>query len=148
MSTGFPDFDFPAPPVAVPSGRNILRTGLAWLTEQLKVNASESITYSRYYDLVEIKATLGSKLLRIEDGLGGSRVEWTDLDFLIAADDLDFGDGPITPERGDLIFWAIGADVQTFEVGPVGSEPAWRYSDPCQSIVRVHAKWIATEPYQ
>lgn len=147
---GFSEFDFPAPLTAPASGTNLLRTGLAWLTGQLKANASEAIVYARGYDSVECRATLGTKLLKLDDGMGGFRMEWTDLDFLIPAADLDFGDGPITPLRGDVVHLTIsgGSDVQTFEVVPYGgTEAVWRWADPHQSMIRVHAKYIDTEPF-
>lgn len=126
---------------------DLLKDGLAWLTGQLKAHASEPVTYARGYDAVDVQATLGQKLLKLDDGLGGIRLEWTDLDLLIPAADLDFGSGPVTPERGDLVYLVVAAEVQTFEVAPYGGESCWRWSDPHQSIRRIHAKFVATEPY-
>jgi hypothetical protein len=76
-------------------------------------------------------------------------MEWTDLDFIIASADLFFSYGDlITPERGDLIYLERAPyDVQTFEVSPYGSEPAWRYTDPYQTMLRIHTKEIDLEPY-
>jgi hypothetical protein len=115
---------------------NMLRDGLAWLTGQLRDYASEVVT-----------ATFGAKLLQLDDGSGGIRVEYTDLDFCIPADQLDFGAGRFTPERGDLIDVTMPYDTQTFEVFPFGSDPPWRWSDPHQSMVRVHTKHIDTEQF-
>lgn len=155
---GFPNFNIPDPLTAPRSGNNLLRTGLAWLTGQLKTNASEAIVYARGYDSVECRATLGSKLLKLDDGMGGFRMEWTDLDFLIPAADLNFDGFPVIPERGDLVHLTVapmnpsfndGMDnVQTFEVVPYGgTEAVWRWADPHQSMMRVHTKYIDTELY-
>ncbi len=126
---------------------DILKDGLAFLTAQLKANASQTITYARGLNSVDVQATFGKKLLKLDDGLGGIRMEWTDMDFLIPAADLKFGSTPITPERGDLIYLTEPYDVQVFEVMPYGSDPAWHWSDPHQSMYRIHAKFIDDEPY-
>ena len=126
---------------------DLLRDGLAFLTKQLKAYASVSIVYARGYDSVDVQATLGNKLLKLDDGFGGIRMEWTDLDLLIPAADLTFayGGDPITPERGDLVYLTQGHQVQVYEVFPFGNEPPWRWADPHQSMYRIHAKWINTE---
>ena len=81
---------------------NLLKDGLAFLTTQMQQYASEPVTYTRGVDSVLVLAVFGRKLLKLDDGMGGTRLEWTDLDFLIAADaDFAFTDGPpITPARG------------------------------------------------
>lgn len=126
---------------------DLLKSGLAWLTGQLKANASQTVTYARGMDSVSVQATFGQKLLKIDDGFGGIRIEWTDMDFCIPAADLTFGSGLVIPERGDLVHVHIGADTETFEVFPFGNEPPWRWSDPHQSMLRIHCKHIGTEPY-
>lgn len=122
---------------------DMLKDGLAWLTQQLKDHASQTVVYVRGYDSVEIQATFGQKLLKIDNGFGGIRLQWTDCDFLLPAADLYFSYGdPIIPHRGDLIYLTIGEQTQTFEVFPFGNEAPWRFSDPNQSMIRVHAKLI------
>ncbi len=127
---------------------DMLKDGLAFLTSQLKAYASQTVTYARGYDSVEVQATFGQKLLKIDDGFGNIRMEWTDLDFCIPAADLHFGDlVTITPTRGDLIYILAGDQYETFEVMPFGGDAAWRWSDPHQSMYRIHAKHIGTEAY-
>lgn len=124
----------------------MLRDGLAWLSDRLAEHASEPVAYTRGVDSVSVPAVLGSKLLRIGDEFGGSRVLWTDMDFLVRASDLALSGVPIEPERGDLIRWASESEIQVFEVLPFGTEPPWRWSDPHQSIRRIHAKHVGAEP--
>ena len=69
------------------------------------------------------------------------------MDFLIPAADLVIGGESITPQRGDRVFILAGENVQEFEVMPFGSDPAWIWSDPHQSMFRIHAKHIGSEPY-
>ncbi len=122
---------------------DILQAGIQVLTGLLKTYASQKITYVRGYDSVDVQATYGKKLLKIDDGFGGIRLQWTDMDFLIPAADLFFSYGDLViPHRGDIIYLTIGDQTQTFEVFPFGNEPPWRFSDPYQQIIRVHTKLI------
>lgn len=125
---------------------DMLATGLAWLTGQLKANASQTVTYTRGNLGVDVQATFGKKLLKLDDGFGGIRMEWTDIDFLIPAADLSFDGLSILPSRGDLIFVTVGYQVQTYQVFPYGTDPAWRWSDPGQTMMRIHAKYVSGEP--
>jgi hypothetical protein len=128
---------------------NMMKDGLAWATQQFRDHASELVTLRRGdVSTPDVHAMIGRKMLRIDDGSGGIRVEYTDLDACIPAVEYDFGDGPVTPERGDLILVMMPYDVQTFEVLPFGTEPPWRWADPIgQTMVRVHAKHIDTEQF-
>jgi hypothetical protein len=148
----YPDFFLPSAltpstPAPAACGEDLLARGLAWLTGQFQAHASQPVVYRRGVDAVAVCATFGQKLLKLDDGEGGVRMEWTDMDFLIPAASLDFGDGPFLPERGDLIDIDAGATVETFEVAPYGFEAAWRWSDPHRTLVRIHAKHVGTEAY-
>lgn len=125
-------------------GTNLLRRGNAWLTTQLKANASEPIVYRRGTDSVSLCAIYGAKLLKLGDE-SGFRLEWTDMDFLIPAADLVLSGNRITPERGDEIDITTDTGTETFQVFPFGGEPPWRWSDAFGSMIRVHTKRI-TEP--
>ena len=125
---------------------NVLKNGLAWLTGQLRSHASETVTYARGYDSVDVPAVFGRKLLRIADETG-IRVEWTDMDFLIAAEDLAIDGERLEPQRGDIVHIDMPYDTQSFEVMPFGSEPAWHWADPHQTMYRIHAKHIDTEQF-
>lgn len=127
--------------------RDVLKTGLAWLTAQLREHAMQDVVYVRGGDRVALRAHFGEKLLRLDDGFGGVRMEWTDLDLLIPAADLVLGGVAAEPERGDLVRVADEASGGTriYEVAPIGGEPPWRYADPHRSIVRVHTKFVEVE---
>jgi hypothetical protein len=128
---------------------NVLKDGLAYQTTVLKAVASEPVTYARGYDSVPVRAIFGRKLLKLDDNMGGLRVEWTDMDFLIPADaDFTFGAGLIEPARGDIVWISVGSGYEAFEVLPFGrNEPAWRWSDPHRSMYRIHTKHIDTEQF-
>lgn len=124
---------------------DMIAEALGVLTETFVSFASRAVTYSRGgVAITDVPATIGSKLLKVDDGMGGLRFEYTDMDFLIASRFLVLpaDSQPLTPNRGDLIIVAMTYDIQTFEVFPFGSEPHWRWSDPNQTMYRIHTKLI------
>ncbi len=130
---------------------DLLQSGFTVLANLLKQYASQLVTYARGYDAVDIQACFGKKLLKLDDGFGGIRMEWTELDIIIPdVSDFHFGDGiMIIPERGDLIYITRAPyDVQTFEAVPYDNrEPVWHWCDPYQTSLRIHTKEIDVEPY-
>ena len=123
---------------------DILEAGQQWLAGQLNEHASRLVSYERGNQTVLVKATLGRSLLKLDDGLGNVRVEWTDADFLIRAEDLVLAGIQVVPERGDVIRAQIGIENVVFEVMAPGSEPPWRYADPSRVMLRIHAKQVDT----
>jgi len=124
---------------------DLLRTGSDWLAEMLKEHASRPVAYRRGAEEVSLQATIGRTLLKLNDGYGGVRMEWTDRDFLIHAADLVLGGNAVLPERGDLIRETQGGKVFVYEVMAPGKEPAWRWSDVFRKVLRVHAKQVGVE---
>ena len=123
---------------------DLLRLGSSWLAAQLKTFASRTVIYQRGTQQVTVQATLGKTLLKLNDGFGQVRMEWTDRDFLIATADLVFAGITILPERGDRILVEQDAKLSTYEVmAPLGEAP-WRYSDPHQQLLRIHTKHLKT----
>lgn len=132
---------------------NIIRDAtISFLMPALKDFASDPVIYvrPRTGQSVQIQATYGQKLLRLHDQFGGVRIEWTDLDFIIAAADLHFDDGIlIKPERHDEIYLTVASgEVQVYEVFPFGFEPPWRWSGVSDLLYRIHTKNTRTvQPY-
>lgn len=125
---------------------NKLRNAADWLNRKLKQHAGESLVYSRGVHSVTLTAPLGKTLLQLQDSMGGTRMEWTDADFLITAEDLILNGSQVTPERGDRIRWTDTAgNVIVFQVQTIPSEPPWRWSDEFRITMRVHAKQIGVE---
>ncbi|MCR4411347.1 MAG: hypothetical protein NUV77_02850 [Thermoguttaceae bacterium] len=124
---------------------DLLETGQQWLADQLKTHASRSVIYVRGGEQVAVRATIGRTLLKLDDGYGGVRMEWTDRDFLIPAADLMLAGSPATPQRGDRIRETSGSQTFVFEVMAPGKEPPWRWSDPFRKMLRIHTKHTATE---
>jgi len=90
---------------------HLLRTGSNWLAEMLKEHASRPVAYRRGADEVSVQATIGRTLLKLDDGYGGVRMEWTDRDFQIHAADLMLAGNAVLPERGDRIRETQGGKV-------------------------------------
>ena len=121
---------------------DLLRLGQQWLANKLKSHASSTVVYVRGANQVSVSATIGRTLMKLDDGYGGIRMQWTDRDFLIAPLDLIIAGLAITPERGDTILETVGTKIYTYEVNAPGGEPAWRWSDPHRSLYRIHTKEI------
>jgi hypothetical protein len=116
---------------------------MAWLANSLITSASQTVSYYRGLQYVQVQATFGRKLLRLENLDGGVRTQWTDMDFLIRATDLILNGSPIFPTRKDVIVITAPLSVQSFEVAPYGpTDPPWRWSDPYQNMMRIHTKLI------
>jgi hypothetical protein len=124
---------------------DLLQTGSDWLADQLKTHASRQVVYRRGAFEVAVLATVGRTLLKLDDGYGGVRMEWTDRDFLIHAADLVLGGVPTLPQRGDQIRETQGAKTFIYEVMAPGQEPAWRWSDVYRKVLRIHTKQVGTE---
>lgn len=124
---------------------DLLQTGTEWLGEKLKACASRPVVYRRGSDEVTVEAILGRTLLKLDDGYGGVRMEWTDRDFLIVAEDLVLGGQRTLPKRGDQIRETQDGKTLVYEVLAPGSEPEWRWSDPHRKLLRIHTKEVGQE---
>jgi hypothetical protein len=125
--------------------RDLLQFGSDWLAAKLKAHASRPVVYRRGAAEVAVQATIGRTLLKLDDGYGGVRMEWTDRDFLIPAADLVLGAVVVLPERGDVIRETVGAATFVYEVMAPGKEPAWRWSDVYRKVLRIHTKQVGEE---
>ncbi|MGE3803914.1 MAG: hypothetical protein AB7K24_04475 [Gemmataceae bacterium] len=124
---------------------DLLQSGSDWLVAQLQTHASREVVYQRGADQVTVQATIGRTLLKLDDGYGGVRMEWTDRDFLIPAASLVLASVSVLPERGDLILETQGSQVYRYEVMAPGKEPAWRWSDVYRKLLRIHTKQVGVE---
>lgn len=124
-------------------GNDLLSRGMAFLATQLQTHASQPIVYQRGDERIALCATFGRKLLKLNDGMGGSRLEWTDRDFIVPSSSLVLSGGAATPRRGDRVRVNIGGGViQTYEVTAPGNEPPWQWCDPFRKMIRIHAKLV------
>lgn len=117
-----------------------LAVGLQWLSDQLMTHAATLVTYQRGQQSVQVPAVIGRSLLKLSDGYGNVRMEWTDRDFIFRTRDLVLDQQPIRPQPGDLI-WESNS---RYEVMAPAGEPHWRWSDPYRQLIRVHTKLVGT----
>jgi len=81
---------------------DLLTEGLEWLDDELFAHAARPVTYRRGTDSVTVEALIGklaTETLDVEE----AQLAYTGRRFLIHHAELDFGMGPITPQRGDQI---------------------------------------------
>lgn len=112
---------------------DMMKAGLAWLSNQLDANASQTITYTRGATVVTVPAVYGKKLLRLSDKFDG-RVATADEDFDVAAaliqaafaaQGATFG----APKPGDRITATFPEGMQNHEVKGPGSEPHFQLDE-------------------
>lgn len=131
-----------------PSGScaaNLLRRGVAWQATRLRAHVSERILYRTPDGSVELCATPSSTKLRLDDGTGGVRIEYTDRDYIIPRDGFEIGGVPVVPQRGHLVYVLGRGKLMTYEVFPYNGEPCWEWHGDYYTMVRVRLKLVAEE---
>lgn len=118
---------------------NLLAKGSEWLEAERTKHLTRPVTYQRGAETVELAATVGQTVFRIDKGYGVQE-HYESRDYLVLAADLTF-----LPKAGDRIRETDGGKVFIYEVMAPGNEPAWRYSDPYRKALRIHTKLVATE---
>lgn len=115
--------------------------GMDWLNETLKANCPVEATYTRGGETIAIVVRLGRTIFA-SNRQGGPRIEFGEIDFLIDAADLVLNESRTQPAEGDRIALTLRSIAYTFEILPVGGEPAWRWSDEYRTCYRVHCKEV------
>lgn len=140
----WPDVQPPGDVTAPDGESSMLADAMAWLTDQVIEHNSVGVVYQRRTLAVGLRVSVGTTLMKLNDGDGGIRMEWMDRDYLIRTTDLVLGGSPVEPERGDLILEVRGGRREVYEVGAPQSEQPWRWSDEHHTMIRVHTKLIGT----
>jgi hypothetical protein len=122
---------------------DLLAYGSAWLEDQRHRHLTTTVTYRRDSQSVQVQATVGQTVFRIDGDLGAT-IRHVRRDYLVRAADLVLppDTAPSLPQRGDRILEASGGVHEV--MGPGGGEPDWRFSDPQRLTLRIHTKEIAT----
>lgn len=124
---------------------NMLGDGKVFLAGQQKQFMSGPVTYRRGEQSVEIQARLGNKDHE-EATIHGSIITHQSIDFVFQSVDLDFGSGPVEPQRGDQILMLKNANTNlVYEVGPpqLGTD-CFKYEDN-RLMIRAHTKLVREE---
>lgn len=125
---------------------DLLADGMTTLASKLKSYAGKTGTYRRGANSVSITGTLAHQILRVSDH-GHTRVERADADFVFSAADLIISGAVVEPnDDTDTIDFTFGSTTKRFRLLPMnrGQEPAWRYSDAHQTMIRAHLKFTGT----
>jgi len=123
---------------------DLLQKGSDWLEGMRTAHASRPVVYVRGTDSIEVAATVGKTVFRLDKGYGViERVEARD--YLVLAADRVLGGAAALPKAGDRIRETEGGKAFVYEVMAPGNEPCWRWSDPDRQTLRIHTKHVATE---
>ena len=123
---------------------DLLQKGSDWLEGMRTVHASRPVVYVRGTESVDVPATVGRTVFRLDKGYGViERVEARD--YLVLAVDLVLGGAAALPKAGDRIRETEDSKAFVYEVMAPGGEPCWRWSDPYRRTLRIHTKHVATE---
>ena len=123
---------------------DLLREGSDWLEEMRTRFLARTVTYVRGSQTVDLPASVGKTVFRIDKGYGVSeRTE--SRDFLVLTCDLGFSGAQVLPQRGDRVREVQGTQVFVYEVMAPGNEPHYRYSDAYRKTLRIHTKLVGTE---
>lgn len=120
---------------------NLMQRGQEWLAQQMLQFASVSATYRRGNATVPLTVVVGRKDFQVEAGDG--RLYFRAWDWLIDPTTLILNGVVTLPERGDQVMVDLGHGSETFLVLPEAAGPAWEWSDPYQSLIRVHTQKVA-----
>ncbi len=123
---------------------DLLRRGADWLQQQRTKHLAGEVIYQRGTASVTLPATIGRTVFETADEYG-TIVRHEARDFLVLAADLILNHRVVLPERGDRIREQQGNRIFIHEVMAPGKEPAWRYSDPFRTTLRIHTKAIDVE---
>jgi len=120
-----------------------LHNAVAAAQKTLRRTTGKTVTYVRPSEgdtIQELTAIPGESRFEQSDANGFTatiRVR----DWLVEADQLDFGTGPVEPAEGDRIRETVGGKTYVHEVlSPGAGQAAWRWSDPGRHHLRIHTQ--------
>jgi hypothetical protein len=122
-----------------------LKTGAAWLSQQMRAHAASSVTYTRGPEAIpDLAATKGRTQFELADASGVlTRVD--SVDFIVTAADLILSGVVTLPQRGDTITDAAGV---VHAVYPFNGQDCWRWSDTAgYTSLRIHTKVTEDEAH-
>jgi hypothetical protein len=123
---------------------DLLQQGSQWLEGMRETHATRPVVYVRGTDSVEVSATVGRTVFRIDKGYGVmERVEARD--YLVLGSALAMNGQSILPNAGDRIREDADGKTFVYEVMAPGGEPCWRWSDPYRQTLRIHTKQVDVE---
>lgn len=120
---------------------DMLRTGSAWLTDQLKSSAGTLVAYVRGGNTATMVATIGRSVFE-SASTSGVIEQWESRDFVVKTIELPYGE----PQRGDRIYENLTDGLaNVYEVSSPRGVPLFHYADAFQTAVKIHTKKVDTD---
>lgn len=116
---------------------DLLRSGAAWLANQLKASAGTLCAYKRGNNTAQFTASISRSTFEAQ-GQGGVIEAWESRDYLAKTDELPYGE----PRRGDLIIEELDGVATFYEVSAPRGVPVFHYADAFQTVIRIHTKQV------
>lgn len=121
---------------------SLMSRGKSFLNRKMGDAAGVSVSYTRAAETISLTAVIGRTVFA-SNLEGKARIEFGEIDLIIVAADLEFDGVQVKPERGDRIGITLDGTALTLELMiPQTGEPAWRYSDPERTRIRLHCKRV------
>lgn len=125
-------------------GNDVFSEMMGELSEAFSTEAKCTIKYHRANRSKIIDtAWMGRTPFRVNEEVEGrAKIEWQERDYLIPVADLKIDGVLIKPQLGDWIEQIIPAvaNPNTYKVSAPQGEQIWRYSDPQETVFRIHTK--------
>ena len=122
---------------------NMLKRGADRLNARRHETMTETVTYERGAQSVEIKATAMTPKPEETRPSDQHAIDERRLDWIVQVADLELGGSLVKPQTGDEIVHDDGTTARRYRVGPDGTEDAWRYTNAHAFAYRVHSTRIA-----
>jgi len=120
---------------------DLLQQAVDWLDSVRTSHLSQTVTYQRGEQSVELAATLGSTGYEASDDFG-AMVQARTTDFIVSADALVLDGQMATPQPGDKVQVTGPSKVLVFEVLALPGGEHFRQADPHGRMLRIHAKQV------
>ena len=120
---------------------DLLQQAVDWLDGVRTSHLSQTVTYQRGGESVQLAATLGSTGYETSDDFGAT-VQARTTDFIVSAEALVLDGQVTTPQPGDRISVTAGAKVLVFEVLALPGGEHFRLADPHGRMLRIHTKQV------
>ena len=120
---------------------DLLQQAVDWLDSVRASHLSQTVTYQRGGESVQLAATLGSTGYETSDDFG-AMVQARTTDFIVSADALVLDGQHATPQPGDRISVTAGAKLLVFEVLALPGGEHYRPADPHGRMLRIHTKRV------
>ena len=120
---------------------DLLQQAVEWLDGMRASHLSQTVTYQRGSESVQLAATLGSTGYETSDDFGAT-VQARTTDFIVSADALVLDGHVSAPQPGDRISVAARTKVLVYEVLALPGGEHYRPADPHGLMLRIHTKQV------